>query len=283
MEAFARAQKLLSRKEDLDDLPPMAPLSSMQDSNGKPSPKRRPAASKPPAAKRPPAPRQPALPAHEGPLPSLSQLATEEVGQEIGMLQKAKSPQRKPLRPRAPPEESRKAALSAMDSAMPSLDEDSAQLIAKARALLEAPPDAPAASVPGRLGAAPPRRPARRPSSSAALHGVAERSSAAGGGAAAAARIRAVPQTAPASEFFAGGYGGGGARSRDPEEMQEAARERVRRARLERQQRETEAELEARRLRKGLEPWTRRRRASATSRTVARARRGHCRRSTGGR
>ena len=26
MQAFARAQALLSRKEDLDDLPPMAPL-----------------------------------------------------------------------------------------------------------------------------------------------------------------------------------------------------------------------------------------------------------------
>ena len=222
MQAFARAQQLLSRKEDLDELPPMAPLSSMQEDG--PSPKRRStkqaAAPKPAAARRRPAPQKEfALPAHHGPLPTLSQLATESVGQELQFLQKPNPTTRRPLRPRAPPEESRRAALSAMDTAMPSLDDDSAQLIARARALIE---DSGAGtegltqapSRPGAASSASLQRRQRRPASSARLQTLPERTgpaaaSAAGGGAAAAARIRtAPPQSAPAYEPVAR-YGGG--------------------------------------------------------------------------
>ena len=223
MQAFARAQQLLSRKEDLDELPPMAPLSSMQPDG--PSPKRRPtkqaAAPAPAAARRRPAPQKEfALPAHHGPLPTLSQLATESVGQELQFLQKPNPTSRRPLRPRAPPEESRRAALSAMDTAMPSLDDDSARLIARARALIddsgggatEGLTQAP--SRPGAASSASLQRRQRRPASSARLQTLPERTgsaaaSAAGGGAAAAARIRtAPPQSAPAYEPVAR-YGGG--------------------------------------------------------------------------
>lgn len=215
MQAFARAQQLLSRKEDLAELPPMAPLASMQ-ADG--SPKRRStkpaAAPQPAAARRRPAPQKEfALPAHHGPLPSLSQLATESVGQELQFLQKPNPTSRRPLRPRAPPEESRRAALSAIDTAMPSLDDDSAQLIARARALIDGSAGAATAEgltqAPGRPGgtsSATLQRRQRRPASSARLQTLPERTgpaaaSAAGGGAAAAARIRtAPPQSAPAYE-----------------------------------------------------------------------------------
>ena len=260
MQAFARAQQLLSRKEDLAELPPMAPLASMQ-ADG--SPKRRStkpaAAPQPAAARRRPAPQKEfALPAHHGPLPSLSQLATESVGQELQFLQKPNPTSRRPLRPRAPPEESRRAALSAIDTAMPSLDDDSAQLIARARALIDGSAGAATAEgltqAPGRPGgtsSATLQRRQRRPASSARLQTLPERTgsaaaSAAGGGAAAAARIRtAPPQSAPAYEPVAR-YGGADARAAaHHEEMRERARERVRQARLASQQQEVEAEMAA--------------------------------------
>lgn len=256
MQAFARAQQLLSRKEDLAELPPMAPLASMQ-ADG--SPKRRStkpaAAPQPAAARRRPAPQKEfALPADHGPLPSLSQLATESVGQELLFLQKPNPTSRRPLRPRAPPEESRRAALSAIDTAMPSLDDDSAQLIARARALIDGSAGAEGLTqAPGRPGAtssASLQRRQRRPASSARLQTLPERTgpaaaSAAGGGAAAAARIRtAPPQSAPAYEPVAR-YGGADARAAHHEEMRERARERVRQARLANQQQEVEAEMEA--------------------------------------
>ena len=224
MQAFLRAQQLLSRNEDLDELPPMAPLSSMQPDG--PSPKRRStkqaAAPKPAVARRRPAPQKEfALPAHHGPLPTLSQLATESVGQELQFLQKPNPTTRRPLRPRAPPEESRRAALSAMDTAKenPNLDDDSAQLIARARALIDdsgggATGLTQAPGRPGAASAASLQRRQRRPASSARLQTLPERTgsaaaSAAGGGAAAAARIRtAPPQSAPAYEPVAR-YGGG--------------------------------------------------------------------------
>ena len=215
---------------------------------GRPT-KRQPSASKLAVTKRAPAPRQLVLPAHQGPLPSLSQLATESVGQELRILQKPNPSTRKPLRPRALPEESRRAALSAMDTAMPSLDDDSAQLIARARALIEEGGGASASSrgstaiVPRRGSQPPPRRPA----SSTRLQTLPERiSAAAGGGAAAAARIRAAPLSTQVLGEFAR-FGGGHARdfNRDLEAMQEVARERVRQARVDCQQREMEAEMEA--------------------------------------
>jgi len=180
------------------------------------------------------------LPEHKGPLPSLSQLATENVGPEHGMLQPQHVSAPRP-KPRAAPEETRARTLNAMESAMPMLDAESAALVARARALLERPPgeggsvalmQAAAASsqrrpgasrsaAPGRVGGGPGARrqlPPRRPASSAG-----------GGGAAAAALLRAVPTTAP--EYGSGGGGAGRgllSEAERQEEAIEAARERVR-------------------------------------------------------
>ena len=140
--AFERAAALLQRDEHLDDNDYGTEILSTERSGRGPvgGGQRQPAQRSPPKRRatghtNPPRPHDLSAPPSK-PLPSLAELSTQPVLD----LQKAA--------PAGPPRagrrsaaltgaDSRSAAMSAMDAAMPSLDEESARLVARARALLD--------------------------------------------------------------------------------------------------------------------------------------------------
>ena len=122
MDAFARAQALLNRDERLeDDLPPMEALSCCDSYGGTRSSPARSAAS----SKRSPGHH---AAASNRPLPSLSELSQKPVLD----MQKPAHP-RLPRRRQVSPEQKRRETLLALEAALPSLDDEDARLVARAR------------------------------------------------------------------------------------------------------------------------------------------------------
>ena len=142
--AFERAAALLARNEHLDDDGPPPPKSGVSKQPG--------GASKQPPSRRPrppPAPRKPPSAVTDTPpanLPSLSELS------QTTILDKPKAANHGRraggAKPPVSAAESRKATMNAMDAAMPSLDEESARLVARARALLDSNGTDPACAAP---------------------------------------------------------------------------------------------------------------------------------------
>ena len=161
--AFARAAALLQRDERLDegyDSPPK-PKKVPGSSSGYGKQPRQPARRRVPTG---PADAAIAPVDPNKQLPSLSELSTAPV---LDLQRRPPSQPRAGRRAPVPtPEEGRKAALSAMEHAMPSLDEESARLVARARALLDS-QGTDAANL-GANSSTPLRRsPARRPAGNA--------------------------------------------------------------------------------------------------------------------
>ena len=141
--AFARAAALLQRDEHLDDFVPSPPRSSYLTEQKQQ--RRRATAKSSGYGQQQPVPRrrQPSTdadqlsdPSAAAQLPSLAELSTTPVLD----LQKVLAPPRAGRRAAAPipsGEEGRKAAMTAMEAAMPSLDEESARLVARACALID--------------------------------------------------------------------------------------------------------------------------------------------------
>lgn len=142
--AFARAAALLQRDEHLDDFVPSPPRSSYLTEQKQQ--RRRATAKSSGYGQQQPVPRrrQPSTdadqlsdPSAAAQLPSLAELSTTPV---LDLQKKVLAPPRAGRRAAAPipsGEEGRKAAMTAMEAAMPSLDEESARLVARACALID--------------------------------------------------------------------------------------------------------------------------------------------------